>query len=258
MIDENLRTDINWIRRLTLTQENAKEMLDRLVIDDELTYFDGDLRSKFNKQMFFEEQFYPISLYYLGMTTLKDDFTMCLPNLTMRAIYINYYNELNKVDRDSRRYALVYRAFVTDGVFEPLVHNYFKEYLGQLPAQAFDKINENFIRCSFYALCYGYLSGGYSFALEQNLPSGRADFVMTGLPGTAYHNDCRIVEFKYFKAKEASMLEKLEAPKAEDISQVKGYAEDINRQFPDYQIRTYVVYIAAGKTCKVWETDLLN
>ena len=26
MVDENLRTDVNWIRRLTITLENAKEM----------------------------------------------------------------------------------------------------------------------------------------------------------------------------------------------------------------------------------------
>ena len=34
LVDENLRTDIGWIRRLTLSQENSKEMLDALVIDD--------------------------------------------------------------------------------------------------------------------------------------------------------------------------------------------------------------------------------
>ena len=92
MVDENLRTDISWIRRLTLTQENAKEMLDALVIDDELMYSLHDLR-KFNNKKFFEKQFYPICLYYLGITTLKNGFVMRLPNLTMRSIYMNYYNE---------------------------------------------------------------------------------------------------------------------------------------------------------------------
>ena len=38
LVDENLRTDISWIRRLTLSMENAKEMLDALVINDELSY----------------------------------------------------------------------------------------------------------------------------------------------------------------------------------------------------------------------------
>lgn len=150
MVDENLRTDIGWIRRLTITLENAKEMLDALVIDDELIYSLPDLRSKFNKKKFFEKQFYPISLFYLGMTTLKDNFVMRLPNLTMRSVYMNYYNEMNQISDDARRFVPVYRRFMDDRALELLVENYFNEYLGQFPTQAFDKINENFIRCSSY------------------------------------------------------------------------------------------------------------
>ncbi len=62
MVDENLRTDVNWIRRLTITLENAKEMLDALVIDGELIYSQPDLRSKFNKQKFFDPDFYRQSI----------------------------------------------------------------------------------------------------------------------------------------------------------------------------------------------------
>ena len=61
-VDENLRTDISWIRRLTLSMENAKEMLDALVINDELSYNIADLSSKFNKKKFFDKNFYPVSL----------------------------------------------------------------------------------------------------------------------------------------------------------------------------------------------------
>ena len=253
MVDENLRTDVNWIRRLTITLENAKEMLDALVIDNELIYSQPELRSKFNKQKFFDPQFYPISLFYLGMTTLKDGFTMVLPNLTARSIYMNYYNEINRVSDDARRFVPVYRKFMVDRLLEPLIANYFEQYLGQFPAQVFDKINENFIRCSFFEVCSRYLSNCFTFALEQNLPSGRADFVMTGIPGTDFHNDCRIVEFKYFKSKEATEVEKMSMPRPADVSQVKNYATDINNQFPTYRIRTYVVYIAAGKACRTWE-----
>ncbi|MDR0940194.1 MAG: ATP-binding protein [Mediterranea sp.] len=253
LIDENLRTDTGWIRRLTLTLDNAKEMLDRLMVDNELGYSTSELRSKFNKQKFFDKEFYPVSLYYLGMTTLKNAFKMSLPNLTTRAIYMGYYNELNQLASNNRQHLPVFEQFVNDGVFAPLVATYFKDYLGQFPAQVFDKMNENFVRCSFFELCYRYLSGFYTFAVEQNLPSGRADFVMTGSLGTPYHNDCRVVEFKYFKAGEADRIEALEAAKEEDVIQVKGYAEDLERRFPNYRTHAYVVYIAAGKAYKVWE-----
>ena len=200
MIDENLRTDINWIRRLTISLDNAKEMLNALVIDDELIYNLPDLRSKFNKQKFFDKKFYPISLYYLGMITIKDKFKM-----------------------------------------------------GQFPAQVFDKVNENFIRCSFFELCSRYLSDCYTFSLEQNHPAGRSDLEMNGIPGSDFHNDCRIIEFKYFKAGEASKVAALTEARPDEICQVQNYAASINQKFPNYRIRTYVAYFAAGKECKCWE-----
>ena len=255
MVDENLRTDIGWIRRLTLTLENAKEMLDALVVDDELIYSQPDLRSKFNKQKFFDKQFYPISLYYLGMTTLADEYVMHLPNLTMRSIYMNYYNEMSQISDDARLFVPAYRVFVKDRRLEPLIENYFHAYLGQFPAQVFDKINENFIRCSCYEVMSRYLSNCYTFAIEQNVPTGRADLILTGVPGSTFHNDCRVIEFKYFKAKEAKVVEDLQAPRPQDVEQVNGYAADIKRQFPKYCMRTYVAYLAAGKECKVWETS---
>ena len=253
MIDENLRTDIGWLRRLTLSLENSKAMLDALVIDNGLYYNVADLSSKFNKQKFFDKNFYPVSLFYLGMTTLFNDYRMMLPNLTMRSIYMDYYNVLNRIDGGAMRYAPVYERFTQERDFESLVQNYFEQYLGQFPAQVFDKINENFIRCSFFELVSRYLSSCYTFAIEQNNSEGRADFEMTGIPGTDYYTDDRLVEFKYYKAKEAEKMLELDAPLPEHVEQVHRYAEDTLRHFPNYKVRTYVVYICANRGWKCWE-----
>ena len=253
MIDENLRTDIGWLRRLTLSLENSKAMLDALVIDNELYYNVADLSSKFNKQKFFDKNFYPVSLFYLGMTTLFNDYRMMLPNLTMRSIYMDYYNVLNRIDGGAMRYAPVYERFTQERDFESLVRNYFEQYLGQFPVQVFDKINENFIRCSFFELVSRYLSSCYTFAIEQNNSEGRADFEMTGIPGTDYYTDDRLVEFKYYKAKEAEKMLGPDAPLPEHVEQVHRYAEDTLRHFPNYKVRTYVVYICANRGWKCWE-----
>jgi len=253
MIDENLRTDIGWLRRLTLSLENSKAMLDALVIDNGLAYNVADLSSKFNKQKFFDKNFYPVSLFYLGMTTLQNNFRMALPNLTMRSIYMDYYNVLNRIDGGANRYVPTYERFVDERDFESLVRNYFEQYLGQFPAQVFDKINENFIRCSFFELVSRYLSSCYTFAIEQNNSEGRADFEMTGIPGTDYYTDDRLVEFKYYKAKEAEKMLGLDAPLPEHVEQVHRYAEDTLRHFPNYKMRTYVVYICANRGWKCWE-----
>ena len=253
LIDENLRTDINWIRRLTLSLTNAKEMLAALVIDDELSYNVSDLSSKFNKKKFFEKEFYPVSLFYLGMTTLKSAYRMVLPNMTMRSIYMDYYNQLNKIEGNASRYVPVYELYDSNRSFEPLVQNYFEQYLGQFPAQVFDKINENFIRCSFYELVSRYLSHCYTFAIEQNNSVGRSDFEMIGIPGTDYYTDDRVVEFKYYRSKDADRMLALTEPLAEHVEQVKGYAADTKRKFPNYHVRSYIVYICANKGWKCWE-----
>ena len=255
MVDENLRTDVSWIRRLTLSLENAKEMLNTLLIDGEMLYSQTDFKSKFNKKKFFSPEFYPISLFYLGMTTQKDAYTMVLPNLTARSIYQDYYNELNEISSKAQLFVPAYRTFAGNREFEPLFYNYVDKYLGQFPAQAFDKINENFVRCSFFEVLSRYLSDSYTFALEQNLPSGRADLVLTGIPGSSFHNDCRIVEFKYFKASDAAKVEAIDAPRKEDVNQVNGYAADINAMFPNYEIKTYVAYLAANKAAKIFPAN---
>ena len=114
-----------------------------------------------------------MSLFYLGMTTLKDNYVTTLPNMTMRSVYMDYYNQLNQIEGNAQRYVPVYRKYDADRRLEPLVQNYFEQYLGQFLAQVFDKINENFIRCSFYELVSRYLSSCYTFAIEQNNSAGR-------------------------------------------------------------------------------------
>ena len=88
LVDENLRTDINWIRRFTLSLDNAKAMLDALIIDDELPYNVADLSKKLDKQNVFDIRFYSIILFYWGVITLKDKYYMTFPNKTMRNVLL--------------------------------------------------------------------------------------------------------------------------------------------------------------------------
>lgn len=253
LIDENLRTDLGWIRRLTLGQERAKDMLHQLVYNGTLNYTREMLKSKFSRQQFFEKEFYPISLYYLGMTTLQNNFQMVLPNNTMRTIFTDYYNTINDLRGTADKYVGFFEQFTHDHSIETLFSGYYRVYLGQFAAQSFDKMNENFIRNTFYELCNRYLSSDYLFAIEQNYPSGRADWEITGRPGTAYHKNKQIVEFKYFPAKEAKRILPLAEPSAADAEQVCRYAADAQEMFPDFKIRKYVIYIAGNKGYKLWE-----
>ena len=88
LVDENLRTDINWIRRLTLSLDNAKAMLDALIIDDELPYNVADLSKKIDKQKIFDIRFYPIILFFYRVITITNKYYMAFPDKIMRNILL--------------------------------------------------------------------------------------------------------------------------------------------------------------------------
>lgn len=76
---------------------------------------------------------------------------------------------------------------------------------------------------------------------------------MTGIPGTAYYQDDRIVEFKYFKNSGAKKILAFVEPRMTDVAQVKSYAATIQLKFPNCHVRKYIAYIAGNKGYKFWE-----
>ena len=57
-----------------------------------------------------------------------------------------------------RGYTEIFRQFLHDHDLAMLFAGYWQVYIGQIPAQAFDKANENFFRTTFYELCTRYLA----------------------------------------------------------------------------------------------------
>ncbi|NWH03643.1 AAA family ATPase [Desulfobacter latus] len=254
LIDDNLKTDVSWIERLTTVRENTDAMMDALVFDNQLEYDLKQLVSKFNMRRFFEKDYYPVSLFYLGMVTCKDDFTMCLPNNTLREIFVDYYNELNDYEV-SKGYTDYFRQYLANQDMETLFAGFYETYLGQFPAQAWDKINENFIRCTFYELCTRYLSRYFTLSMEVNYPSGRSDWEMTGKYHTKYKNTRTIIEFKYAPSKAASHILSLEAPLEADTNQVLGYKNDALKKFAHFTINACVIYVAGNKGFRYFKAD---
>ncbi|MFH0924140.1 MAG: AAA family ATPase [bacterium] len=254
IIDDNLRVDLNWIRRLTQKEENAREMLETLLFEKELPYDSKMITSKFNMNHFFEKDFYPLSLFYLGMLTFKNEFRMQFPNLTMKQIFTEYFNIIENIEV-SKGYTAIFERFVKDLDIEALFRGYWDVYVKQLPAQIVDKVNENFYRITFYELCTRYLSYSFTFSIENNYPSGRSDWEMLGKFHTRYRHQKYLVEFKYYSNTEGNKLKVLKSkkPKKEDIEQVKGYEQDILRQFPYFKIRSYLIYIMGNKGFRCFE-----
>jgi hypothetical protein len=247
-IDHNLRVDINWLRRLTGSEEETKALLEQLIFEGTLPVDMTMLQSKFNMRQFFQKPFFPLSLYYLGMLTFLDDYTLTFPNLTMKAIFTEYFNEVERIVV-SDGYTPIFQRYLKDLDFSQVFAGYWETYVGQIPAQAFDKANENFFRTTFYEICTRYLARKYIFSIEVNYPTGRADFEAIGRPGTPFADKAIMIEFKHLTVEEGkrSGILKADAPFAEDVEQVTRYAGDLQKKYPRLTIERHLIYTVGAQ-----------
>ena len=239
VIDANVRTDVGWFRRLAGTPGNAlnklREYIERGVGERADT---GALSSKFGRAKFFTEEFFPYAMYYLGLLTFQSRFRFNIPNLTIKNMFVDYYDELSEfknVDEARRAFGDASEALVLgDGTWNGLFDAYWQHYVkARIPAQAFDKMNENFFRTTFTSRCLDWLADFYSFETEFNSSEGRCDFL--AVPKAGSPKSAQLVEFKYFTnaaAEKGNVLGRAE-PDAETVEQALAYRKALARR-PDW------------------------
>ena len=251
VIDANVRTDIGWFRRLAQTNARALEKLRTYIERGE-----GEdvvmtaLSAKFGRAKFFSEEFFPYALYYLGLMTFEDEMTLNIPNLTIRNMFVDYYDELSEftnVDEARRAFVRAAKALaLKDGTWKALFDAYWQHYVkARIPAQAFDKMNENFFRTTFTSRCLDALASHYSFETEYNSSEGRCDFLAIPKPGSP--RPAMLVEFKYFTnaaAEKGKVLGRGE-PDAETVEQALAYRKALARR-PDWN---HPIAVAVVEVC---------
>ena len=256
IIDANVRTDIGWFRRLARTTPNALEKLRAYVERGEGERASRSaLSSKFGRTKFFSEEFFPYALYYLGLLTFENPFRLNVPNLTIKNMFVDYYDELSEFtnfDEARRAFGGAAEALaLADGSWKGLFDAYWQHYVkARIPAQAFDKMNENFFRTTFTSRCMDYLVSYYSFETEYNSPEGRCDFLAIPKPGVA--KPAQLVEFKYFTnaaAEKGNVLGR-DTPDAETVEQALAYRTALARR-PDWNhpIAVTVVEVCGSAGC---------
>ena len=236
IIDANVRTDIGWFRRLARTPANALAKVGAYVERGEGEFVNtATLSAKFGRAKFFTEEFFPYALYYLGLLTFQSRFQLNIPNLTIKNMFVDYYDELSEftnVDEARRAFGQAAEALaIGNGLWKDLFEAYWRHYVkARIPAQAFDKINENFFRTTFTSRCLDYLADFYSFETEYNSSEGRCDFLAIPKPGTA--KPAQLVEFKYFTnaAVKAGKILGRADPDAETVEQALAYRTALARR----------------------------
>jgi hypothetical protein len=258
LTDLNLKTDLSWVRRLTASDPRlTNEFIDQLTIHNQIRYDDVFLVEKFNMSQFFDKGYFPISFFYLGMLTRKDDFHLTLPNLNMRTMFVEYFNELHRIDV-STRYTEIMQQFVHDLNLPALFAGYWEQYVSQLPEAIFQQVNENFYRTTFYEVCRRYLSKWFTWNVERSYPKGKTDLEFVG----KYHEEFAglryVIEFKYYsntEFKKCKTTIKEFQLQAGDTNQIAGYVEGLKQEYPEANVSQWVIYCFGNQGFRVFEVQ---
>lgn len=256
LTDMNLRTDVSWVRRLTGSEPHyTEEFVDQLAIHNKIPYDDRFLVQKFDMHQFFEKSFFPVSFFYLGMLTRQDDFHLKLPNLNMRQIFTEYFNEIHRIDV-STKYADMMQGFVNSLDLSKLFADYWELYISQLPEAVFQKVNENFYRTTFFELCSRFLSRWFTWNLERSYPQGRTDLEFVGKFHEKFAGIRMVIEFKYYSNAEFKKLKtsikdfKLQQSHTDQIA---GYVQGLKQEYHEARVSLHVIYCFGNKGFKVFD-----
>jgi hypothetical protein len=255
LTDLNLKTDLSWVRKITGSHPgDTEEFVGQLMRENRIAYDRDFLVSKFDISQFFEKGFYPISFFYLGMLTKADRFYMRLPNLNLRQIFVQYFNELHHIDV-STRYAEMMQSFVNEPNLERLFAGYWKQYVSQLPEVVFQQVNENFYRTTFFELCSRYLSPWFTWNLERSYPQGRSDLEFVGKYHEKFARVRWVIEFKYFSNSKVQ-AEKIDIERfdlvAADTKQIQDCARGLRQEYPEAKIALFVIYCFGNQGFRVF------
>jgi hypothetical protein len=252
MVDPNVKTDVSWIERLGFPGGSPLELMQDLLRGDGLPYDARQLRDKFSMSRFFQREHCAMSLFFLGMLTIRDERYLAFPNQTLASIFADYYSQLANIEV-SKGYDGYFADFRQDLDLGKLFGGFWKSYIGQIPAQAFDQINENFVRTTFFELCTRYLSDQFVFEIEVNRPSGRSDWEMRGRSEGRFRGRQWVVEFKYLpRSTGGKVLEQKDPPK-DALEQVQAYGRNILEREPRSQVWMSVCVVAGTGGFRWWD-----
>ncbi len=255
LIDLNLKVDLAWVRRLTASNPQlTAAFVEQLTFYNHIRYDEVLLVEKFDVSQFFNPSFFPISFFYLGMLTKEDDFNLRLPNLNLRQIFVEYFNELHQIDV-STRYAELMQTFVNNPNLECLFAGYWAHYISQLPEAIFQQVNENFYRTTFFELCSRYLSRWFTWNVERSYPQGKSDLEFVGKYHEKFAGLRWVIEFKYISNSklhtEKINIERFVLP-VEDSEQIEGYAQGLRQEYPEARVALFVIYCFGNQGFRVF------
>jgi len=250
--DPNITLDLGWIERLAGSSEAAAEFIRKLLLDGETALPAESLQAQFNLKRFLTIDNLPVSLYFLGQLTWRDNATLRFPNLTVQTLFLDCYTQMTPLGDSTGLFRDSVMRFSADGDLERLFADYWKHYIQAFPAQSFDHVPESFYSLTFYYLCRQNLPAGSYPATETNLPSGRCDFHCLGVRGKLLGQTV-LVEFKRLKSKEAfpDSPEHHGSASDSDAAQTRRYSAALAEQF-HRPVLSWVAYVRSNRDYRLF------
>ncbi|MEM7537285.1 MAG: AAA family ATPase [Chloroflexota bacterium] len=255
LTDQNLKTDLSWAKRLTVANPTlTEEFVNDITVQNSVVYDRRYLVEKFNMAQFHDESYFPTAFFYLGMLTQADHFHLSLPNLNMRQIFVEYFNQIHQISV-SKNHTEYMSAFLDTLSLEDLFAGYWHNYIAQFPEAIFNKVNENFYRSTFYELCSRHLSAWFTWNMERSYPSGKSDLEFVGKFNERYAGLRWVIEFKYYsntKVKDSKIKIDTFKLKKADTRQLAGYVQGLKQEYPEAIISQYVIYCFGNQGFRVF------
>ena len=186
----------------------------------------SEITDKFNPEVDFGDKEMVSMLYYLGYLTIEgEEFgrpVLRVPNLVMREIYADYFMKLMDEGanlKDIIDYNEIIRELATTGKIEKII-KLLEEYLTGLSNRDYMRFDEKYIKLLYYGIAMNTKSV-YYVKSEPEYMRNYPDILM--IPKDT--NKCYqaiMIEFKYLKKDEKSLLKDKQK---EAIEQIKKYAE---------------------------------
>jgi hypothetical protein len=182
-----------------------------------------------------------------------------IPNLSMKEIAVEYFNEVFRIDLGQEKYTSMMQGFIRNPDLTQLFSDYWRLYVSQLPEAIFSQVNENFYRTTFFELCSRYLSTWFVWNVERSYPKGRTDLEFVGKFNEKFAGLRWVIEFKYFSNTEwTGMKTSIEdfSVREEDTVQIRGYAEGLRNEYPEADIRLFVIYCIGNQGFSVFDVTM--
>ena len=128
-----------------------------------------------------------------------------------------------------------------------------------MPEVIFQQVNENFYRTTFFELCSRHLSRWFTWNVERSYPQGKSDLEFVGKYHERFAGLRWVIEFKYcshHEMKEKKIrLDHFTLP-VKDTEQIRGYAQGLQREYPEAHIALFVIYCFGNQGFRVFTVEM--